>query len=207
MHLRVLHRSSALVLAAFAAVHVTNHLMALAGVAAHIAFMEAARGVYRFPPVEWILLACAGFQVGSGLWLFFRGWRERKGRVAWLQAVSGAYLAFFLPVHVGAVLFGRQALQLDTNFYFAAAGFHVPPFQWFFGPYYLLAVLALFVHLGCAVYWNVPGWSRKSRALALALPAAAGFGISLLIVLALGGVLRPLEIPVEYKATYGRPRT
>lgn len=37
--------------------------------------------------------------------------------------------------------------SVDTNFYFAAAGFHVPPNQLLFGPYYFLAVLALFTHL------------------------------------------------------------
>jgi hypothetical protein len=34
-----------------------------------------------------------------------------------LQAVSGGYLAFFLLNYVGAVLFARPVLDLDTNFF------------------------------------------------------------------------------------------
>lgn len=74
-------------------------------------------------------------QAASGSWLLARRWKQRRGKVAWLQALSGAYLAFFLMVHVGAVLFGRTVLKLDTNFYYAAAGLYVPPFQFFFAPY------------------------------------------------------------------------
>jgi hypothetical protein len=92
------------------------------------------------------------------------GWRRRRGAVSWLQAGAGAYLGFFLLVHVGAVLYGRVSLSLDTNFYFAAAGFHVPPFPYFFAPYYFLGVAALFTHLGAA-YWRAKSSGRTSPAL------------------------------------------
>jgi hypothetical protein len=114
----------------------------------------------------------------------------------------GAYLAFFLLVHVTAVLFGRSVLRLDTNFYFAAAGFYVPPYQYFFAPYYFLAVLALFTHLGCAAYWQVEARSRAARVLALALPLATGSVIALLVVLSLAGMLRQVDMPAKYTATY-----
>ena len=123
MTLRTLHRSSAILIALFAFVHIANHLAGMAGVATHIAFMDAARLVYRNLVVEIVLLMCVAFQVGSGLTLALRGWRLRRGFVPWLQALSGAYLSFFLLVHVGAILSGRVLLNLDTNFYFAAAGF------------------------------------------------------------------------------------
>jgi succinate dehydrogenase/fumarate reductase cytochrome b subunit len=119
-----------------------------------------------------------------------------------LQALSGAYLAFFLLVHVAAILFGRTALKLDTNFYYAAAGFHVAPFQFFFAPYYFLAVLALFTHVGCAVYRRAR--SPTARTLALAVPVGAGAATALLIVLSLAGMLQPVDVPAKYKATYAR---
>ena len=202
MTLRTLHRASAVLVAAFACLHIANHLASLAGVPSHIAFMEVARKLYRHPIVEFPLLFCVAFQFASGLWLVIRGWKQRQGWVAWLQAVSGALLAFFLLVHVGAVLYGRTVLNLDTNFYFAAAGFHVPPNQFFFGPYYFLAVLALFTHLGCAAYWQLQSFSSRTRAVAVALPMLVGGAVSLLIVLSLAGKLQPVEVPQKYKATY-----
>ena len=205
MTLRRLHALSAVLITAFAGLHIANHLAGLAGAASHIAFMEAARSVYRLPLVELALLSCIAFQVVSGFTLVVRGWKQRHGFIPWLQAMSGAYLSFFLVVHVGAVLFGRRALQLDTNFYFAAAGFHVAPFQFFFAPYYFLAVLALFTHLGCAAYWHFQNRPRVARLLIVALPCAIGGVVSLLIVLSLAGALFPVAVPAEYKATYAPP--
>lgn len=167
MTLRTLHGFSALLLVAYAAVHIANHLVGLAGIEAHIAFMRDFRSVYRIPVVEAMLLAAVAFQVYSGLTFVVRGWKQRQGLVPWLQAGSGAYLAFFFLNHVGAVLFGRTVLDLDTNFYFAAAGFHVPPFQYFFAPYYFLAVLALFTHLvQCAILFCTYPATAPSAALA-----------------------------------------
>lgn len=205
MTLRGLHALSALLIVAFVCLHVANHLAGLAGAATHIAFMEAARSVYRFRVVELALLGCIAFQVVSGFTLVVRGWKQRHGFIPWLQAISGAYLSFFLVIHVGAVLFGRGVLKLDTNFYFAAAGFHVAPFQFFFAPYYALGVVALFTHLGCAAYWHSQSRPRVARVLVVALPSAVGVVVALLIVLSLAGALFPVEIPAEYKATYAPP--
>lgn len=204
MTLRTLHRTSAILILAFALVHIANHIASLSSVASHIAFMDIARAVYRHRLVEIILLACVALQIVSGLWFVIRGWQERKGRIAWTQAISGTYLAFFLLVHVGAVLFGRAVLNLDTNFYFAAAGFHVPPNQFFFAPYYFFAIVALFAHLGCAAYWRFQLQSRVTRMLALALPMLVGSILSLLIVLSLAGMVQPVDVPAKYKATYAR---
>lgn len=203
MTLRTLHRSSATLIALFAFAHIANHLAGLAGVATHLAFMESTRLVYRNPVVEIVLLLCVAFQVGSGLTLALRGWRLRRGFVPWLQALSGVYLSFFLLVHVSAILSGRVLLNLDTNFYFAAAGFHVPPYPFFFVPYYFLAVVALFGHLGCAAYWQVQHRPGLTRVLVIAIPTAVAAVVALLIVLLLAGKLQPFEVPAKYKATYG----
>lgn len=203
MTLRKLHGISALLLTAYALVHIANHLAGLGGVEAHIQFMQAFRQIYRLPVVEAVLLVAVVFQIVSGLVFVARGWKQRQGFMPWLQAASGAYLAFFFLNHVGAVLLGRTVLQLDTNFYFAAAGFDVPPFQFFFAPYYFLGVLALFTHLGCALHWHLAGSSPTARALAVALPMGVGAVIALLIVLSLAGILLPVDVPPEYKAPYG----
>jgi succinate dehydrogenase/fumarate reductase cytochrome b subunit len=204
MPLRTLHRFSAFVLLTFLAVHVANHLVSTLGIQKHIEFMEAARTVYRASFVEPVLLFCASFQALSGLWLVARGWRKRSGAIAWLQALSGLYLAFFLLVHVGAVLYGRAVLGLDTNFYFAAAGIHVPPNQYFFIPYYYLSLLALSAHLGCAFYWFAQASSHRIRPALVVVPLLLGGAASAVIVLSLAGRLQPVEIPAKYKATYAK---
>jgi hypothetical protein len=202
MTLRKFHALSAILIAAFACLHIANHLVGLSGAAEHIAYMEQARSIYRIPLVELALLGCVAFQIASGLTFVMRGWGRRHGLVPWLQAISGAYLSFFLVIHVGAVLAGRGLLGLDTNFYFAAAGFHVTPFQFFFAPYYFLAVVALFTHLGCAAYWRAQDRPRAARVLVVAVPVVVGTVASLLIVLSLAGALFPLQVPAEYKSTY-----
>lgn len=204
MNIRTLHRTSAILLVAFACIHIANHLASLWGVPSHIAFMQVARSIYRQFAVEIVLLSCVAFQIGSGLWFVIRDWKQRHGVLPWLQAASGAYLAFFLLVHVGAVLYGRSVLQLDTNFYFVAAGFHVPPNQFFFAPYYFFAVFALFTHLGCAAYWQLRAASRITRTISVAVLMVIGSIVSLLIVLSLAGMLQPVEVPTKYKATYAR---
>jgi len=204
MSLRVFHRSSAVVVAGFAIVHLTNHVMSLHAITTHIAFMDIARTVYRQPAIEFVLLASVLFQCVSGLWMVVRGWSARRGAVAWLQAVSGSYLASFLLIHVGAILLGRVALHLDTNFYFAAAGFHVPPFQLFFIPYYFLAVVALFTHAGCACYWWLGDRSPRLRRMALRVMVAIGCMAGVAIDLSLAGKLQPLTVPAKYLAAFRR---
>ena len=198
---RRIHGVSAIALALYLVPHVVNHLVGLGGVAAHIAFMHGMRVVYRVPAVEGLLLFCVLLQAVTGLALFVLGARERRGLVPWLQAGAGAYLAFFLYVHVRAVLYGRNVMHVDTNFYYAAAGLHVPSvsFHWYFASYYFLAVLSLFVHFGCAVWWRLQQQSPRRRALALAVPAAGGAVIAALIVMMLAGAFYRVTIPPEYR--------
>jgi succinate dehydrogenase/fumarate reductase cytochrome b subunit len=204
MTIRSLHRICAIPIAVFALVHLANHLISLVSISSHLAFMEAARRVYRQPAIEAVLLLAMAFQIGSGMSFVIRRWRRLRGFIAWLQFGSGIYLAFFLCVHVGAVLIGRSVLTLDTNFYFAAAGFHVPPYQYVFAPYYFFAVLSLFTHLGCAAYWRLNPANSPARTLAVALPSLVGGIVALMICLSLAGMIQPVDVPDEFKATYAR---
>ena len=202
MHFRLVHRLSALALVAFASIHLANHLAGVQSIAAHLAVMNAFRKVYRFPAAEALLLLCVTIQVISGLNLVVVGWRRRRGAVPRLQAWAGLYLSFFLLVHVSAILYGRAVLHLDTNFYYAAAGFHVPPFQVFFAPYYFLGVLGLFSHIGCAAYLRAARHPVHLRRIGFILPIGLGAAIAALIVLSLSGAFYPVNVPIEYQATY-----
>lgn len=201
--LHKLHRASAYVIGAYIAVHLFNHLLALRSVEAHIQFMESFRHIYRNPFVEILLLACVTFQVGSGIYFIKNRWRKRHGFFERVQALSGGYLAFFLLIHVGAVLFGRTVLQLDTNFYYAAAGMHVSPFQYYFVPYYFLAVVAIFGHVACVIYWLTrDNQSEASRNYFGYTILAIGIVVATLIVTAFAGAFYDVKIPQKYQATY-----
>lgn len=203
LRLRALHFGSALVLGLFLLAHLTNHVAGLQGQQTHVAYMAAARAIYRHWLVEPILLGLFAWQVATGLAMVIRGWKARRGRVAWLQALSGLYLAFFLVNHVGAVLAGRFLFGLDTDFRFAAAGFHVAPWQWFFAPYYFLAVFCLFAHAGCALYWRLGPGRDGARVAALGGFLAIGVLLATPIVLSMAGAFYPVDIPSAYRAPLG----
>jgi succinate dehydrogenase/fumarate reductase cytochrome b subunit len=202
LRLSRIHRVVALILAVFVGIHMLNHVVGLAGQAQHIAFMTAVRPYYRNAVLEPFLLALFASQAITGIVMVVRGWPGRRGRVEWLQALSGMYLSVFLLVHIVSVIAGRVALKLDTDFRFAAAGFHVPGWPWYFGPYYALAVFALFAHAGCAVYWNVRTRFPSGGRGGLLLMTSAGFVLGLAIVAGLAGLLYPVNIPFTYLATY-----
>jgi succinate dehydrogenase/fumarate reductase cytochrome b subunit len=200
---RRLHRLAAIAVGSYVLVHLANHLVALAGIGKHIAFMRAVRHVTRVPALETLLLVAVAVQAGSGLWMAMRRRAPRRLRFDRLQALSGAYLAFFLLVHVVSVLAGRTVLGLDTNFYFAAAGLHVWPYPLFFVPYYGLAVAALFVHLACALRRRLPARMPLAARDRLAWTGiAAGSVLAVLIVAAFSGVFYPVELPSAYRATF-----
>jgi hypothetical protein len=154
--------------------------------------------------MEVLLLVSVLLQIGTGVYFVKSRWGQRHGFYERLQALSGAYLAFFLLNHTGAILFGRIQLNLDTNFYFGAAGFHVAPFQYFFAPYYFLAVLAIFGHLACAAHWltrNSMSVSRRNQLGGMVI--LSGALLAFFIIFTFAGGFYPVEIPSEYRATYG----
>ena len=197
--LRVFHRATAIIVVLFVVAHLSNHLAALASLDAHLRLMEQLRLVYRQPVIEVFLLGCVSLQALTGLRLVWLRRKTRSGVIELLQAASGAYMALFLLIHVAAVLVGRAVYGLDTNFHYAAAGLHVYPFQYFFAPYYFLAVTALFAHLGCAVSWYV---DSRVRVWAVGIFLCIGVALSTLICAALMGKVYPYEVPERYKNTY-----
>jgi len=99
------------------------------------------------------------------------------------------------------VLAGRAVLDLDTNLHYAAAGLHAGAARYFFAPYYFLAVLAVFAHLGCALSWRVPR-TGNARAAVLSVALSGGLVVSSLILAAMLGALYPYQVPREYLDTF-----
>nr|WP_295934930.1 hypothetical protein [uncultured Dyadobacter sp.] len=145
------HRFSAFILSIFIAVHLLNHLAALAGPPTHINVMMALRNVYRHPYVEPVLLIGVVIQIGSGILLVVtqQFW---KSVLKSLQAISGLYLGFFLVYHVRAILLARFSWKVETDFFFAANVAVDPATRAFFLPYYFFAIVSIFLHVACAHY-------------------------------------------------------
>ena len=178
---RRLHRALAVVLALFLIAHLGNHLAGLAGQDMHGAVQDALRLVYRNRLVEIVLLLAVTVQVAVGLALL-----AAQPRLT-LQTGSGAYLALFLMIHVGAVLSARWQ-GTDTTLAFAAAGLHAnAPWPLVFSVYYGVAVAAVFAHV------SVP-LERRKAALG---NGVLGLGVAMAAVLVamLLGLVHPLIIP------------
>ncbi|MCF6328065.1 MAG: hypothetical protein L3J21_12380 [Devosiaceae bacterium] len=196
------HRWTAIFLCIFIVVHLSNQLVALAGAEAHIAYMDVLRQVYRQPLVEVILLAAILVQVLLGIYLFIKALKYSPSFFGKLQYFSGAYLGLFLVIHVSAILYGRAGLGLDTNFYYAVAGYQFTLARLFFAPYYFLAIIAFFTHIGCAVYW-VKYKTNASVAFKQAVTIIiAGMVISVLVSSALLGISIRYEVPANYLVNY-----
>jgi succinate dehydrogenase/fumarate reductase cytochrome b subunit len=180
-----LHRGSAAVIVSFAALHFASHLSAAFSLALNTRVVDAARLVYKQPPVEALLLLALPVQVATGLWLF----RAARGRAfdRWdrLQLASGLYLAAFLAAHATAT----AILFRDLNFRAASGGrpglFGDPSFL----AYYVLGPLAVFAHVACgarSLMLRRLGPVRAERLAAGVL--GLGAAVTLVISLALCGI-------------------
>ncbi len=198
-----LHHWSGIVMAAFLLLHAGNHLFALGGPAAHIQVMRLLRKVYRFPPVEALLLLCVLGQILTGLLLVWQKGFRGRSRYDMLQTVSGLYLAFFMIYHVRAVLVGRWMYHAETDFYFAAGVANHYPEKLFFIPYYTLSLLSSFLHLACVhrqiklarLHPASPEIAAAARRLIHRQTfwiMSGGVVVTTLIMLSLTGVLYPI---------------
>ena len=197
MSLKKLHRLTGLVIASFLLLHIGNHLCALGGRALHIRGMNVWRLVYRFWPVEALLLCCVVFQVVSGISLVIKKGFIRQPFYVVMQVLSGLYLSFFMIYHVLAVLRGRFQWKVNTDFYFAAGVANYYPQKLFFIPYYTLSLVAVFTHIAAVHYIKrleqpeqSPSTQKRRQygreAMGICI---AGAVITTLIMISLSGVL------------------
>lgn len=179
------HRWNAALLALFLTFHFANHLFLWGGIDRHIAVMQTLRTVYRQPVIEIVLLALFAAQIGIGAGLVVRRGRPRGGW-AWAQVLSGAVIVVFVAQHVTAALMARwQFPQMGTDAWWAASVVSGPPFVWYFAPYYVLGVWAVFVHVAAALRFRA--WPQDPPRLSLALPVIGlVFAISIVAALMAG---------------------
>ncbi|WP_143774301.1 hypothetical protein [Niastella vici] len=194
------HRRSGIIIATFLLFHVLNHLFALGGPSLHIAVMNLFRPIYRFWPIEILLLSSVLFQVISGPVLVIKKGFLRQPVYVIIQVLSGLYLSFFMIYHVRAVMLGRYMWKVNTDFYFAAGVANRYPEKLFFIPYYTLSLVCLFAHIACVHYVKRMEYLQKMPDAATAEKllrkynretigiSLTGGVITLLIMLALCGV-------------------
>jgi succinate dehydrogenase/fumarate reductase cytochrome b subunit len=199
--LKKIHRLSGIIIASFLLLHLTNHLFALGGAELHITVMNLFRYVYRFLPIEILLLICVIFQVISGVTLVFKKRFLKQPFYVIIQIVSGLYLSFFMIYHVRAVMLGRHQWNVETDFYFAAGVANNYPSKLFFIPYYTLSLICVFAHIACVHYIkrieNVNNMNNTINASIsirkykkeTAVICIAGAVITFLIMIAFSGVL------------------
>lgn len=205
MKIRRIHYLSGLTLTVFIGFHLLNHFISIWGVDQHLAWMNTFRKVYRNPLVETLLLAAVFVQIISGLKLYFSKRKIAKVFFIRLQIWTGLYLAFFLLMHVSAVMAGRFILDLDTNFYFGVAGLNTFPFYLFFVPYYALAIISFFGHVAAIhsqkMKKSLGGLSPDRQAKIILY---TGIALTLVILYGLTAGFTGLEIPEEYNIMIGK---
>lgn len=202
MPLKHLHAWNARNLGAFLLVHFANHTALYFGRETHLAVMEGLRGLYRHPFIEWPLFALFAVQIVLGLALILRRGRPRGGW-AWAQVLSGIIIALFVLQHLGAVLYVRTTYEFETTTYWAASVVSAPPLVWYFAPYYVAGITAVFVHVAAAFRFAI--WPDPPRMWHRALPfAGLCFALSVVSALSWGAhEALPAENRAYLQSMYG----
>ena len=198
-----LHKVSAGFVFAFLSLHFANHLIGLTGLDAHAQFMDAARLVYRHPVIEMAVLLAFVVQIITGIPLIAKIWREKKDFIHQLQAASGLVMIVFVLLHVAMIGIGRLVFNLDTNFYFAAAGLMTAPWDKWLYAFYGAGVFALFVHFGCIFYDIYKKTNKRAGWFFLALILLGGGYITWQLLMMYSGHLYPVTLPDDYTRLYG----
>lgn len=200
---RRIHYYSGITIALFVTLHLTNHAFSLMGIEKHIEVMTQLRKVYRNIFAEILLLSAVCVQIFSGIQLYRSRFKIAKGFYERLQLWSGLYLAIFFVIHLSAVMVGRFILQLDTNFYFGAAGLNQFPFNLFFIPYYSLAIFSLFAHIASVHYRKVKERNRDARKQSR-LIIIVGFVTVSILMYGLTNGFNGIAIPSKYGILIGK---
>ncbi len=204
MELKKIHYLSGLTITVFIGLHLLNHMIGRFGAEQHIEFMNALRVVYRNIIVESILMIAVLTQIISGLKLFVSKRKLVHNFYGKLQVWTGLYLAFFLVIHVSAVLAGRFVMNLDTNFYFGVAGLNTFPLNLFFIPYYGLAIFSFFGHIAA-----IHSQKMKKEIFGLTVEQQSKFilikGIIVALIIFYGTTngFTGVELPAEYLIMVG----
>jgi len=199
--LRKAHRYNAIFLFVFIVVHMVTHLSGVFGIETYNRVQDAFRIVYRNPIVETVLLISITGQLFIGAYLLVRRIRAKgvKGFWGWLQVISGGVFFVFMAQHLYSLGMARLYFGLDTNFYWPASVMSGPWFIYYFAPYYVLGVFALFAHIGAGVRFALMDNGSPVLAHRIGISfLAVGALISLAIPPIIAGAFFQIELPQEW---------
>jgi len=185
--LRVVHGIAALtLLLVFLAAHLVNHLAALWSVEAHQSLMKLLRVWYRATWVEPVVLGLCGAMIATGFVLVGFHTRTTGDGYRTVQTAMGAYLVAFMLAHTNAVFWGRS-VHIDTDWLFASGGPSglLLSTSYFLIPYYPLAVIAVFTHIGLGIRIVLLGHRIQPAIAARAAYAVSTLGAVVTIVIAM----------------------
>jgi hypothetical protein len=204
MKLKKIHYISGLTISVFIGLHLFNHCFSVLGAAKHIEVMTAFRPFYRNIFIETILLSAVAAQIYSGLKLFTIKRQTAKTLFEKLHIWTGLYLAIFFVIHLSAVLAGRHFFNLDTNFYFGVAGLNSFPFNLFFIPYYLLAVVSFFGHISAIhnqrMRLKFLGFNPYKQSILILI---GGICFAIFLIYGLTNKFQGFHIPAAFKVLIG----
>jgi succinate dehydrogenase/fumarate reductase cytochrome b subunit len=195
------HRCNAVLLSVFILLHMITHLSGLFGIETYNDVQSLFRVLYRNTVVEVILIASVTVQLGIGLHLLIKRIRSGGNRGFWpiLQIASGAVFFVFMAQHLYSLGMARLYFDLDTNFYWPASVMSGPWFVYYFTPYYVLGVFAIFAHIGAGFRFVM--LDRGNRRLGQTVGVSflvAGAAVSLVIPAVIGGLFFPIELPQQW---------
>jgi len=195
-----LHYLSGLLIAAFVGVHIVNHINILWGKEFYMATMDLFRIIYRNSAIETLLLLAVVVQIITGIKLYIRNRKQASTFFEKLHIRTGLYLAFFFVIHITAVMVGRAILHQDTNFYYGAAGLNQFPFNLYFIPYYLLAIISFFGHLTAVHHVkmkeSILGITPVVQSIIILI---VGCALAMIVVWGMTNGFRGFAIPTEYQ--------
>jgi hypothetical protein len=205
MNIKKIHFISGLTIAIFVGFHLFNHCYSILGADKHIVVMTTLRHFYRNIFVETILLLAVAGQIYSGLKLFKTKRQTAEALFEKIHLWTGLYLAIFFVIHLCAVIAGRLLLNLDTNFYFGVAGLNSFPFNLFFIPYYLLAVVSFFGHISAIhnqrMTKNILGINPFKQSFCILI---IGICFAVFLIYGLTNKFQGFQIPPEYNVLIGK---
>jgi succinate dehydrogenase/fumarate reductase cytochrome b subunit len=184
---------SGVVVAAFVAVHLLNTWLAPAGPGAYLALQQGLSLVYQAPLLEWLVLGAIVVHIGCAVrrWFAERGAGGDRSRTwrARLHSYFGVFLMIVIGGHVAAVRLLPGYFGIRPGFDGIAFSLELLPAVFY--PYYWLLGVAGAYHAlnGLALAAARLGWGWRLSAPRLFAGAATAGALTLLALLAFGGVL------------------